>query len=253
MSLALVIITRDEEEHLERCIRSVPFADEIVVVDSGSRDSTVELAGKLGAEVFHRDFKDFSSQKQWAIEKARSDWILSLDADEYLSEGMAMEMEALLNGDQRCNGYMLPFRVLYMNRLMRFGPWRGEKHLRLFRRGMAQFPSRAVHEGLVLNSGSPGIVEKGYVIHQSFSNLDEQLLKMMHYARTWAAEQHDLQRRSGFLRIALRTAWRFLSGYLLRGGFLEGVPGLAAATVSSFYVFLKWAYLRELNREDANS
>lgn len=246
MDLSLVIITLNEDKHLERCVRSVPFATELLVVDSGSSDTTVELARSLGARVMHHDFQDYASQKQWAIEQAGCDWVLSLDADEYLDAGLACSIRELLDGQPAHTGYRLPFRMLYMGRMMRFGPWSGETHLRLFRRGSASFSGVSVHEGIGLDEGSEGRLSGGFVIHESYEDLDEQMGKMRLYAGLWARREHAGGRRSGFFSITLRPLWRFLSAYVLRGGFLEGIPGLTSSAVSAFYVFLKWSMLREM-------
>lgn len=249
MDLALVIITRNEERNIERCIRSVPFADQVVVVDSGSSDSTVEVAGSLGAEVYSHEFTDFSSQKQWAADRAGTRWILALDADEHLDPELAGEIPRAIEKNDGQNGFTLPFRVLYMGRLMRFGPWSGERHLRLFRKGAAHYCSSSVHEGLVLHEGSPGHLGKGFVVHESYASVAAQVERMKEYAELWAAERYGMGEVSSWHRIALRPFWRFFSGYFLRGGFLEGVPGLAASAVSAHYVLLKWLLLYEKGRQ----
>ena len=249
MKLSLVIIAFNEEESIGRCIGSVPFADEIVVVDSGSTDSTVEAAQSCGAKVLVHEFQSFSSQKQWAIEQASGDWVLTLDADEFLNDELAGEISSVVNSETVQSGFRLPFRILYMGRLMRFGPWSGERHLRLFRNGQASFPDSGVHEGLKLLEGTEGVLKNGYVIHESYSSLSDQMRKMLQYSTLWAGEEFGKGRRSGPFRIVFRPAWRFISAYLLRGGFLEGLPGLAASIISAYYVFLKWTMLHEMRRD----
>jgi glycosyltransferase involved in cell wall biosynthesis len=249
MDLSLVVITRNEEKCLERCVRSVPFADEVIVVDSGSTDSTVELAGALGCRVIHHDFQGYSKQKQWALEQAACSWVLSLDADEYLTPSLAGEIEVVLSRSPSHSGFRLPFRMLYMGRLMRFGPWSGERHLRLFRKDSAVFDPASVHEAPSLSKGSIGDLRGGYVVHESYDSIGEQVGKMMLYAGLWADEQFEAGRGSGYFRIAFRPVWRFFSGYFLRGGFLEGVPGLAASGISAWYVLMKWLLLHERRRE----
>jgi hypothetical protein len=250
MDLSLVMITRNEEHCLERCIRSVPFADQVIVVDSGSTDSTVDLACALGAKVLHHDFESHSLQKQWALDQADCTWVLSLDADESLNIELAGAIPSILEGGTRHSGFYLPFRMLYMDRLMRFGPWSGERHLRLFRKGTVRFPDTSVHEGPVLTEGSTGTVRSGFVVHQSYRSVDEQVRKMIGYAELWAREQHNRGRGSGYAQMTMRPMWRFFSGYFLRGGFLEGIPGLAASGICAWYVLMKWLYLYERGRGD---
>lgn len=250
MNLSLVVITLNEEENIGRCLNSVPFASEMIVVDSGSTDSTIAIAEKHGAKVFSHIFESFSKQKQWAIEQASGDWVLSLDADESLDAELSSELESLLESDTEHVAFMLPFRILYMGKLLRFGPWSGEYHTRLFRKGHAHFPDIGVHEGLHINSGSVGTVRRGFVIHRSYDSLSDQITKMLRYSRLWAEEEHRKRRKSNIFQILLRPAWRFVSAYFFRGGILEGVPGLTASAISAFYVFLKWAILFEMSISD---
>jgi hypothetical protein len=158
-------------------------------------------------------------------------------------------MQTVLASDPVHSGFSIPFRILYMGRLLRFGPWRGERHLRLFRKDAVRFGQASVHEGPVLQSGSAGTISRGYVVHESYRSLEEQVRKMMAYAGLWADEQYDAGRRSGYLRIAFRPAWKLFSGYILRGGFLEGVRGLAASGISAWYVLMKWLLLYERGRK----
>lgn len=246
MDLSLVIITLNEEDSIGRCIASVPFAGEILVVDSGSTDATVAVAENSGAKVMFHEFQNYSTQKQWAIGQASGDWVLSMDADEYLSEELSREMSSIVKNETVHSGFSLPFRIQYMDRLMCFGPWSGEHHVRLFRNGHASFPDSGVHEGLKVSGGSIGNLRKGYVIHRSYSSLSDQMEKMLQYSTLWAEEEFGKGRRSGPFQILFRPVWRFLSAYLFRGGFLEGIPGLVSSIVSAYYVFLKWAILYEM-------
>ena len=247
MNLSLVVITLNEEENIGRCLESVPFAGEMIVVDSGSTDSTIAIAEEHGAKVISHVFESFSKQKQWAIEQASGDWVLSLDADESLDTELSNELESLLENDIEHVAFRLPFRILYMGRLLRFGPWSGEYHTRLFRKGSAHFPDTGVHEGLLIDSGTIGTVRRGFVVHRSYDSLSEQMKKMLRYSRLWAEEEYKKRRKSNILQILLRPAWRFISAYFFRGGILEGIPGLTASAISAFYVFLKWAILFEMS------
>ncbi|MBD3277540.1 MAG: glycosyltransferase [Candidatus Aegiribacteria sp.] len=248
MSLSLVIIALNEENCIERCIRSVPFASEVLVVDSGSSDATAEIAQTCGARVLHHDFEDYSKQKRWAVQRSSGDWVLSLDADEYLNRELSGTVKRLLKGSPEHSGYRLPFRVLYMKRLMRFGPWMGETHLRLFRRNEVRIPEDTVHEGFTVPGGSTGKLREGYVVHEPYSSLFEQVDKLRKYGDIWAESQYQGGRGSGLVNLLFRPAWRFFAGYLLKAGFLEGFPGITASFMTSFYVYYKWARLRELTR-----
>jgi len=247
MEVSLVIVALNEEHNLERCVRSVPFADEVLVVDSGSTDATVDLAESLGCRVLGHEFQGYSRQKQWALERAGCDWVLFLDADEFLDEGMAGSIKRLLSSGPRHAGYTLPFKMLYMGRLMRFGPWLGERHLRLFKKKCAEYPDTPVHEGILLTSGTVGRLDGGYVVHESYKNIGIQVDKMREYAALWAIEARKAGTKPSIPNLLFRPLWRFFAGYVLKGGFLEGVPGLTASVMTSFYVFLKWLMLTEMN------
>ena len=246
MNLSLVIITLNEEDSIARCIGSVPFADEIIVVDCGSTDSTAAVAASCGAKVMFHEFQDFSTQKQWAIEQTCGDWILSLDADEYLNDELSDEISSVVKNETVHSGFNLPFRIQYMGRLMRFGPWSGERHLRLFRNGHAAFPPSGVHESVKISGGTAGDLRKGHVIHRSYSSVTDQMEKMLQYSTLWAESEFGKGRRSGPFQLIFRPAWRFFSAYLLRGGFLEGIPGFAASIITAYYVFIKWTILYEM-------
>lgn len=250
MNLSLVVITRNEEDEIGRCLDSVPFAQEKIVVDSGSTDATAFIARNHGASVTFHEFVSYSMQKQWALQQASGDWVLSLDADESLSMELAEEIETVLTLDKVHSGYLLPFRVLYMGRLMRFGPWSGERHLRLFRRDSWNLTAGGVHEGIEVEGGSVGSLSKGHVVHRSYGSIDKQVGKMLEYSRLWTVDGRGAGKGSGIQHILLRPAWRFFSAYVLRGGFLEGMPGLISSTVAAFYVFLKWSELYEMELRD---
>lgn len=243
MDLSLVVITRNEEAGIGRCLASVPFAREKIVVDSGSTDRTVEIARSAGAVVHAHPFESFSRQKLWAAAQASGEWILSLDADESLDPRLASAMHGLLDGDPPRDAYRLRFRVVYRGRPMRFGPWAGETHLRLYRRGCAEYPEAGVHEGLV-TTGRVGLLKTGYVIHHSWDTGDEFEEKLESYAGLWAEANVPKRRRLKTVQSILRPAWRLLSAYLLMGGFMEGRRGWAASLASARYVRRKWQLLR---------
>jgi glycosyltransferase involved in cell wall biosynthesis len=242
MNLSLVVITRNEEDCIERCLASVPFAWEKLVVDSGSTDGTVALAGSLGARVLSHPFESFSRQKNWAASQAAGEWILSLDADESLDPELAAALDALLEGAPELDAYRLRFRVVYHGWPMRFGPWSGESHLRLYRKGAAAYGKAGVHEGLSA-SCRVGLLRQGFVLHRSWESDIDQEAKMERYARLWAEDHASRHRRVPALQAILRPAWRFLSGYLLMGGFLEGGRGWAASVSCARYVRRKWMRL----------
>ena len=243
MKLSLAVIALNEEDRIQRCLESVPFAFEKVVVDSCSKDSTASIAQKCGARVLQRKFTTFSEQKQFAVDSTTGDWVLVLDADESLSSELASEIRKVVEADASA-AYRLPRRVVYLGKLLRFGPWKGETVLRLFPRNGAAFDSSLVHEKLV-PSVPVSVLYKGWIEHRTYRSLSEQLLVMREYSALWARQKNQAGVRSNLFKVALRTKWRFILAYFIRLGFLEGYPGFMASVMAATTVFIKWSMLRE--------
>jgi glycosyltransferase involved in cell wall biosynthesis len=243
-TVSLAIITKDEERDLPRCLASVPFATEVVVVDSGSTDATQELARQAGARVIEQAWLGYGPQKAVALAACTSDWVLNLDADEALSPALAAEIPAALER-AGVDGYRLPFSTEMFGRTLHYGGLGGETHLRLVRRAQATMSQASVHEGLAV----PGRVEtlRGPVLHHPYVDLAEYLQKLDRYTTLAAQARAAAGRRFSPLS-ALRLPWGFFKRYLLQLGFLDGYAGFTYAALSAFYDFLKEAKLRELKQ-----
>jgi glycosyltransferase involved in cell wall biosynthesis len=247
-TLSVAIITRDEEANLAHTLGSVAWADEIVVVDSGSHDRTEEIALSFRARFFLEEWKGFAAQKNSAIEKCCGDWILSLDADEALSDELAKEIWELLGGDPPFDGYALPRRNLFMGRWMRFGGFYPDPKLRLFRRGAAEFEARPVHE-TVHFVGQAGRL-KGDLVHNAYSTLDAYISHMDRYS-TLGAEHalRDGKRLPFGVNVVLNPLATFAYNYFFRLGFLDGREGLLLHLYHSVYVSWKYAKAWEMARK----
>jgi glycosyltransferase involved in cell wall biosynthesis len=243
--LSVTIIACDEEPDLPACLASVAFADEIVVVDSGSRDRTREVARAAGARVLERPFDGFAAQKQFALEQATGDWVLNLDADERCSEELAAALGPAM-AQEGVDGYQVRFQTWLFGRRARFGGLARERHLRLFRRAGSRYPPRAVHEGVEV-AGEVRALEAP-IRHYTYRSLAEYLEKINRYTSAAARERYAAGRR--FSRwSALRAPWGFFRRYLLQLGFLDGWAGLVFAAMGGLYDFLKEAKLADLERE----
>src|ERR1700753_1539279 len=185
-TLSVAIITRNEEANLERTLGTVAWADEIVVVDSGSDDRTEEIARSYRSHFYLEDWKGFVAQKNSALEKCSGEWILSLDADEALSDELAKEIWELLERDPPFDGYALPRRNLFLGRFIRFGGFYPDRKLRLFRRGVAEFEARPVHETLHFE-GSRGHL-KGDMVHDAYPTLETYIAHMDRYSSLGARQ-----------------------------------------------------------------
>jgi glycosyltransferase involved in cell wall biosynthesis len=239
-SLALIVITRNEEQLISECLRSSSICDEIIVVDSFSTDRTVEIALGLGARVFQRKFEGYIRQKQFALEQATADWVLSLDADEQLTHGLRQEIEATICGTQPAAGYKIR-RILYQLDHYYARATYPDFHLRLFRRAAAKFGGIEPH-GKVLVTGAVKRLRKP-ILHFSYADVADHVATINRLTTQSAAEAR--YHRMTPIRMVANPAWRFFNFYLLRGGFLEGTHGLYASIAAAFYVFLKYAKVYE--------
>ena len=238
------VITLDEERNLDLALRSLAWADELVVVDSGSTDHTVEIARRHGARVETRAWEGYGAQKNYAASLAANDWILSVDADERVPPELAREIRTLLGSDPERLGYRLPRVTWYLHRWMRGTDWYPDYQLRLYDRRAGQWNARRVHESVTL-SESPGQLTHG-LQHYAYRDLSHHLATIDRYT-TLAAEQWQAEgRRVSTAGLLVHPAAAFLRNYVLRRGFTQGTAGLVVSILNSYYVFLKFAKLYEL-------
>ena len=251
-TLSVAIITRNEEANLGRTLGSVAWADEIVVVDSGSTDRTEEIARSFRSRFYPEGWKGFALQKNSALEKCCCDWILSLDADEALTDELAKEIWELLENDPTLDGYTLRRRNLFLGRWMRFGGFYPDRKLRLFRRGAAEFEPRPVHE-TVHFVGRAGHL-RGDVIHNAYPTLGAYIAHMDRYSSLGAGRAvslgQSIQQLPAFVvNVFLNPLATFLYNYFVRGGFLDGREGLLLHLYHSVYVSWKYAKAWEQLRD----
>jgi glycosyltransferase involved in cell wall biosynthesis len=239
--LSVTIITKNEAAHIEAALESVAWADERIVVDSGSSDDTVAIARRHAEVVVARDWPGYSEQKNHAASLARHDWILSLDADERVTPELAAEIRALLAAEPPARGYRMPRVTWYLGRWIRSTDWFPDHQLRLYDRRHGRWPARRVHESVQLD-GPPGVL-RHELRHYAYRDLSHHLATMDRYTTLAAEQMRDEGRRAHALAIALHPPAAFLRNYLLRLGFRDGVPGLIVSTLNSYYVFLKLAKL----------
>ena len=245
--LSAVIITLNEEANIRACLESVSFADEIVVLDSGSVDRTLEICREYTDKVFFRAWEGYPSQRNAAHDLASGDWILSLDADERVTPELAREIAgAVSRPDDKYDGYYLDYKVFWKDKWLRHGGFYPERHLRLFRRGRGAYGDRAVHEAVRVH-GPVGRL-KGHVKHFTYVSISDYLARMDRYSTLSAEEYYRQGRMTGPLRMTGRAFFNFLSMYILRRGFLDGWEGFLVAGLYSIYTFVKYAKLYDLVR-----
>jgi glycosyltransferase involved in cell wall biosynthesis len=236
--LSITVITKNEARNIEDCLRSVAWAQEIIVVDQCSTDGTADVARGLGARVYQESWKGFAGQKNSAVDKATGDWILSLDADERIPAALKEEIEATIGRKDAFNGYFIARKNFFSDRWIRHGGWYPDYCLRLFKKESGRFEERAVHEK-VLVKGPTGYL-KNALEHYTYRSVADYLIRMERYSRLAAHEIAESKRPLLWSALTLRPAFTFLNMYLLRGGFLDGKTGLFLAASYAYYTLLKY-------------
>ena len=245
--LTVTIITRDEVDRLGEAVASAAFADEIVIVDSGSTDGTIELARRLTPRVVTRDWPGFAAQKNFAAAEASHDWILSLDADERVSPALGTEIRAILSAGPQAPAYRVPRVSFYLGRWIRSTDWYPDYQVRLYDRRAASWAGEYVHES-VQTAGAVGRL-RGELLHFPYRDVSHHLRTIDRYTALAARQMRDQGRTVSAAGLAARAAGAFLRNYLLRGGFRQGGVGLIVSVLNSYYVFLKFARLWTATRE----
>jgi glycosyltransferase involved in cell wall biosynthesis len=250
LPISLVVITLNEEAHIERCIRSVPFADDVVVVDSFSTDRTVEFAEKAGARVFQEKWRGFGPQKAFAAEQAKNPWILSLDADEALSPELAEEILSKFSTLDSEAGYLVPRKSFHLGRWINHGGWYPDYQLRLFNKDKSSWNSAALHEKVEVKRQLK--LQKD-LHHWVFDDLSDQVITNDRYSTLGARQLQEKGKKFCYFKLLTKPATKFVETYFFKGGCLDGLPGFIISVGAAYSIFLKFAKLWELERVKKNS
>ena len=252
MKISFCIITLNEESNLARCLAScADLADELVVLDSGSTDSTEQIALQFGARWETQPWLGYVAQKNKLLDLAQHHWVFSIDADEELSPRLREEIRRIKADapDESVSGFSMPRCVFYQSRWIRHGNWYPDRLTRLFQKNRARFAGGKVHERLELKGKTVRL--RGDIHHYSFKDAADHWARCQKYARLWAETRHDEGKRAGLLKPYTRAIARWLRGYFIKAGFLDGPCGLHIANVCAREVYLKYTELRKLSRNDA--
>jgi glycosyltransferase involved in cell wall biosynthesis len=247
--ISAIVITKNEAANIEDCLKSVSWADEIVVLDSGSTDKTVEIAGRYTANVYCEAWRGMGGQKNRAIELAKGPWIFSLDADERAAPGVGDEIRhRIACGPSAC--YALRRKNYYKSQWIRHCGWWPDWVTRVFRKGDAQFSDEAIHASL--QTGSPICKLSGQIVHYSFTSPEDFLNRALSYAHHQAREMHCAGRKATVWTAVSHAGFALFHTYLTRLGFLDGAAGVLIAVSNGVGVFYRYMMLRDLNLSNSN-
>jgi len=242
VKISATIITYNEERNVARAIESLRCADEIVVVDSGSSDRTVEIAEKHGARVIESAWPGYAKQKNLAAEQAAHDWILSIDADESLSEALEGEIWQLKKNGPQMDAYTMPRMAQYLGRWIRHSGWYPDRKVRLYHRAKARWEGDFVHESVAV-TGRVGHLESN-LLHFTCSSLSEHLKTMDRYTTLAAEQLLATGEKVGWGTLLFDPPWTFFKTFVIKRGYMDGVEGLAIANMAAVYNFVKYAKAR---------
>ena len=244
--ISAVVITYNEEKNIRRCLESLSWADEIVVVDSFSQDRTKEIASSFTDKILDVEWQGFGKQKEFARTKASFDWVLSVDADEVVSEKLKEEIKSVINKNDSLDGYYISRLSNFLGRWVKHGGWYPDYVLRLFKKDKARFDESLVHEKLILEGKTGFLMNE--ILHYTDPDISHYLSKMDKYTTLSAQKLLAEGKSTTVFDLLFRPAAIFFKMYLLKSGFLDGWQGFLLASFSSFHVFVKYAKLWHLRK-----
>ncbi len=251
--LSVIIITFNEEKNIRDCLNSVKWADEIIVVDSFSNDRTLEISKEYTDKVFQNKWQGFVEQKNFALTKASHNWILSIDADERISDELKEEIKGLLSNSLKYDGYYIPRKTFYVKKWILNCGWYPDYKIRLFKKDKGRWEGTegtAIHESVKIN-GRIGYL-KGDILHYSFMSISSHLKTINSFTSISAMENFKKGKKAGILSILFRPLFNFFKMYILKRGFLDGLLGFIVSVLSSYHVFIKYTKMWEMERQKSD-
>jgi glycosyltransferase involved in cell wall biosynthesis len=246
---SVAIVCMNEEDRIGQCLKSVSFANEIIVVDSGSTDNTLDIVKKHTDKIFSREWKGWKDQKSWAANQCSNQWVLTLDADEVVSDELAGEIQKVVFDDNnKYAGFTIPRKTYYQGKWIRHCGWYPDRKLRFYKKDLAKFAGTDPHEEIEVEGTVAEF--KGDLIHYTYRNLEHQAKQMINYGMVNAKAKSESGAGSSWFDMAFRPAFAFFKTYVLQLGFLDGVPGLIISFMNAHYTLIKYARLWELGKKD---
>lgn len=241
--ISVTIITLNEEANLPRTLASLKWADEVVVIDSGSTDRTVEIAKQFGAKTLHNSWRGYGQQKNFAQNQATHDWVLNVDADEVVSPELAQEIRQTVDNNPAFHGYEMPRKTFYLGRWIKHGGWYPNYLVRLSNKRHAAWTEPSVHEALQVEGGVGRLEEP--LLHYAFSSIQDQILTNLRFSALGSQDLKRIGQRPSLKKLIFKPIGKFFETYLLKGGFRDGLAGLIISVNAAHSMFLKYAYLLE--------
>jgi len=250
MNLSVIIITKDEQDNIKDCLESIKWADEIIVIDSGSADKTEEICRKYTNSFYVKDWPGFGIQKQRALDLATHEWVLSIDADERVTLDLKDEIISVLNSNLNEDGYLIPRLSNYLGKNMRHAGWYPDYTLRLVKRKKSYFTKDIVHEKMIVD----GPIKKlsNHLVHYPYKDIAHHMEKLNSYTSLSAKKMFSNGKSVSWLMIFIKAFFSFFRAYILRKGFLDGWQGLVVSISTSLSVYMKYVKLKEI-KLDKNS
>lgn len=251
-NISVVVITKNAEKDIEKCLTSVSWIKNKIVVDSGSDDCTCSIAKKHGALVIHKDWLGFGPQKRFAVDQSPTDWVLCLDADEFLSPELSIELQSLFNNDNylTCDAYKIPRSNMFMGRYLKHGEGYPDWSLRLFNRHKANWSCDQVHEKVEPTSTSFSVgTLNGDLFHNSAESISQYIAKQNRYTDIQANNILLQGKKLSTRHLLLNPTIRFIKYYFLKRGCLDGIPGFVHIVIGCIFVFLKYVKVMDLRRK----
>lgn len=246
--ISAFVICLNEESQIKRCLDSIAWCSEIVVVDSGSTDKTLDICRGYTGKIFHRTWTGYVDQKRFGLEQCSNPWVLNIDADEEVSAELRSEIEAILaqdaQGQIQENGFQISRVVYYLGRWWRQGGWYPEYRLRLCRKSATTWGGDDPHEKAIVSGPTKKL--KGELFHYTYSDISDQVARLNRFSSSAAKSMYQKGERTTLLEVLSRPLFRFIKFYIFKQGFRDGFAGFVVALLETYYVFLKYAKLWEL-------
>jgi glycosyltransferase involved in cell wall biosynthesis len=241
--ISVTIITLNEESNLPRTLASLKWAEEVIVVDSGSTDRTVEIAKQFGAKTLHNSWRGYGQQKNFAQRQATHNWVLNIDADEVVSPELAQEIRQTVESAPAFYGFQMPRKTFYLGRWIKHGGWYPNYLVRLSDKRFAAWTEPSVHEELQVK-GEVGRLQEP-ILHYAFSSIQDQILTNLRFSTLGSQDLKRIGQRPSLRKLIFKPIGKFFETYLLKGGFRDGLAGLIISVNAAHSMFLKYAYLLE--------